>query len=72
MATMNISGKTHAVSDRAETFLSNYLTRVRRYVEKNGIGTEYLEDIENRISEKLSLLSSEATESDSVKIVNEL
>ena len=53
---MKLSGKEYAVSEKVGAFLTSYLERVRVYVEKNGIGTEYATDIESRLAEKLDLL----------------
>lgn len=38
----------------------------------NGISGEYAQDIENRLAEKLAYVGVECTESDAVRIVNEL
>lgn len=72
MPSIAFSGKEYPVSERADPFLKSYVLRVRRYVETNGLGDEYAKDIEDRIAEKLASLGAEASETDAIKIVNEL
>lgn len=72
MSTINISGKPYSTTPSAQSFLNKYLERVHCYVSANGISREYADDIENRLAEKLSAIWSECTETDAVRIVNEI
>lgn len=72
MSAMKLSGKEYPASEAAVAFLNGYLDRVRRYVETNRLGNDYVRDLENRVAEKLASLGREASEGDAVRIVNEL
>ena len=72
MSTINVSGKEYAATPSAQSFLRKYLERVRAYVASNGISSEYAQDIENRLAEKLAAVVGECDETDAVRIVNEI
>lgn len=69
---MKIANKDYPADIEASAFLERYLERVKSYVESNGIGKEYAQDIATRVAEKLEAIGREVTERDAIKIVNDL
>ena len=69
---MKINGTSYSLPKSADSFLKNYLERVKKYTEDKSIDIELYQDIEERITEKLDGLKKKATQKDIVDIVNSL
>lgn len=72
MQKLNINGKKYSLPESAADFLKKYLERLREYTHDKKIDLELYQDIEERISEKLDILSKKVTQKDVVDIVNSL
>lgn len=72
MKSFSLLGNTYPLPPRSHEFLSQYLERVEKYIEKSHIDHEYLSDIRTRLAEKLDALTTPIRESSVVDIVNDL
>ena len=72
MQKLNINGKKYSLPENAADFLKKYLERLKKYTIDKKIDQELYQDIEERISEKLDILSKKITQKDVVDVVNSL
>lgn len=62
----------YSLSPRGHEFLSQYLTRVERYISRKSLDPSYLDDLKLRMKEKLEVMSLPIEEKALVGLVNEL
>ena len=72
MKPFSLLGNEYKLPDTSAKFLSDYLSRIEKYVAKHSIDDEYLADIQSRIAEKLSGLTEPIENKDVISIVNDL
>ena len=62
----------YSLSSRGHEFISQYLTRVERYISRKSLDPSYLDDLKLRMKEKLEVMLLPIEEKDLVGLVNEL
>lgn len=74
MATFTLHSNSFEVSEKSRDFLDAYIKRMRSYIETHGISETYLDDILDRIVEKLESLqkADKLSNAEIIKIVNEI
>lgn len=75
MATFHLSWKSFETSETSKDFLESYIKRLKSYIEMHDISQNYLDDITERLVEKLSQLEKNETtlkDADVIKIVNDI
>lgn len=72
MTTFHLLGQTYEIPVSSEKFLSDYISRIEKYVARNNIDTEYLDDIKSRIIERLDAIENPIKQSDIINVVNDL
>ena len=72
MKTFHLLGQTYEIPVSSEKFLSDYISRIEKYVARNNIDTEYLDDIKSRIIERLDAIENPIKQSDIINVVNDL
>ncbi len=71
MATFTLHGNSFELTEKSHDFLESYIKRMRTYIETHDISESYLDDILDRIVEKLQAKKM-LKDADIIKIVNEI
>lgn len=75
MTQYNLLGKTYEIPKTSADFLDSYIKRLKTYISHNNISENYLDDILERIGDKLTQLETESSpiqNADIIKIVNDI
>jgi hypothetical protein len=75
MTTFTLQGTTFEVTEKSRDFLESYVKRMRSYIDARDISENYLDDILDRIVEKLETLQKSkklSKDVEIIKIVNDI
>jgi non-homologous end joining protein Ku len=75
MTQYTLLGKTYEIPKTSADFLDSYIKRLKTYISDNHISDSYLDDILERINDKLTQLETESSpikNADIIKIVNDI
>lgn len=75
MVQYQLLGKTYQIPKTSKDFLDSYIKRLENYIKTHHISETYLDDILERINDKLTQLESDSEiiqNTDIIKIVNDI
>jgi oligoribonuclease (3'-5' exoribonuclease) len=72
MKTFTLFDTEYSLSPQSHDFLSQYLARVERYITRRSLDPSYLEDLKERMKDKLDRIEPPIEKQSIIDLVNEL